>query len=63
MSRLMQLSGANIGPSGGGNLLQGNQFATDAMSRALASIGYGVNRMAGPDPVTQALIERISRGA
>lgn len=43
-TRLAQLAGGNAQPGGGNQLLQGNQYATDLMSKALASIGYGLGR-------------------
>lgn len=43
-ARLAGLAGGNIQPYGSGNsLIQGNAFATDTASRALASLGFGLS--------------------
>lgn len=45
-NRLASLAGANIGPSGGGVLMQGANSSYDAASKALASLGFGVKDIA-----------------
>lgn len=55
LQNLMQLSGANVQPGGGSQLIQGQQAAAGLTSSALGSIGYGATL-----PQLTALLNRYA---